>query len=82
MLTYVDEAVEVVTVFKTNKVFPSILKWNGRIYKINKVNMVHKVWEGDILTHIFSVSDNTNFFRLLFNTSDLQWRLDQVYSEG
>jgi ribosomal protein L36 len=82
MLSNVDEVVEVLTIFKKNVVWPKALKWNGRVYNINKVNMRHQALEGQTLVHYFSVSDSTNFFKLAFNTKNLQWKLEQVYSEG
>lgn len=82
MLEDVNEIVEVITVFKKSKAWPRILKWNNRIYKIKNINMVHQVNDGRTLIHYFSVSDNLNFFKLAFNTSNLQWKLEQVYHEG
>ena len=82
MLSDVNEIVEVMTIFKKNLVWPKALKWNGRVYNINKVNMRHQIMEGQTLVHYSSVSDDTNFFKLAFNTKNLQWKLEQVYSEG
>ncbi|MDB4940291.1 MAG: hypothetical protein JWO40_716 [Candidatus Doudnabacteria bacterium] len=82
MLSEVNEVVEVMTIFKKNLVWPKALKWNGRVYNINKVNMRHQTLEGQTLIHYFSVSDSANFFKLAFNTKNLQWKLEQVYSEG
>lgn len=82
MLTDVDEPVEVVAVFKGPMVFPQAIKWNGKVYKVEKVNMRHEIMDGSTLMHIFSVSDKTNFFKLAFNTKNLHWRLEQVYSDG
>ncbi len=82
MFTDVNEAVEVAVIFKKDSVRPSILKWGGRIYKIEKINMVHKFLVGQTLTYCFSVSDGHNFFKLLFDTQKLRWELEQVYHEG
>lgn len=82
MLSDVNEIVEVMTIFKKNLVWPKALKWNGRVYNINKVNMRHQTMEGQTLIHYFSVSDSTNFFKLAFNTKNLTWKLEQVYNEG
>ena len=82
MFIDVDEAVEVIVVFKKQKVLPSFLKWNGRTYKIEKVNLIHQTYEGSTLIHCFSVSDKLHSFKLMFNTKKLSWRLSQVYTEG
>ncbi|MEK7651795.1 MAG: hypothetical protein AAB351_01115 [Patescibacteria group bacterium] len=82
MLSEVDELVDVVVVFKKNLVWPKLLKWNGRVYKIKSINMRHQANDGSSLIHYFSVSDDSNFFKLAFNTKSLQWKLEEVYTEG
>jgi hypothetical protein len=82
MFTDVNEVVEVAVVFRKNKAVPVVLKWNGRSYKIENINLIHQEYEGETLVHCFSVSDNANSFKLSFNTKSLQWVLEQVYSEG
>jgi hypothetical protein len=82
MFTEVNEIVEVAVVFKKNKAVPVLMKWNGRDYKINKVNLIHEQYQGGTLVYCFSVSDTSNSFKLLFNTKNLQWVLEQVYMEG
>jgi hypothetical protein len=81
MVSDINEFVDVITVFKKNQVYPAILKWKNRVYRIKNVNMVHHSSEGKALIHYFSVSDDLHFFRLAFNTSSLQWMLEQVYSD-
>ena len=81
MVSDINESVDVITVFKKNQVYPAILKWKNRVYKIKKVNMVHSAEEGKALIHYFSVSDDLHFFRLAFNSLDLKWSLEQVYSD-
>lgn len=82
MFADINEKVEVIAVFKKSKVFPTSIKWNSNIYKIKKVNLIHKIFDGQTLIHYFSVSDDFNFFRLAFNTKDLDWTLEQIYTEG
>ncbi len=82
MLSDINEPVEVLAVFKGATVFPKEILWNGRTYKITRVDMRHEVMQGSTLIHYFSVSDSANHFKLAFNTKSLQWRLEQVYSEG
>ena len=82
MLIEVNEPVEVVAIFRKNKVLLAMIKWNNRIYKIKKVNMAHQIFEGNTRMHYFSVSDQINFFKLAFNTKSLKWTLEQVYHEG
>jgi hypothetical protein len=81
MVAEINESVDVITVFKKNQFYPAILKWKNKVYKIKNVNMVHRSAQGQDLVHYFSVSDDLHFFRLAFNTNNLQWRLEQVYSD-
>jgi len=46
-----------------------------------KVNMVNKFYIGDTLCYYFFVSDESNSFKLFFDTENLKWRLEEVYSE-
>jgi hypothetical protein len=77
----INESVEVLVKFSARKVEPTFFKWNGRTYRINKLNLVHKEKAGDDKIYYFSVSDSLNFFRLAFFTRDLSWRLEEVYCE-
>jgi hypothetical protein len=57
------------------------LKWvkrRGRIYKIDTVGYHHTVREGKTLFHIFSVTSNTLFMKLIFNTESLSWKLEEI----
>lgn len=82
MLEKLDEKIDVIVSFKGNKVSPSFFKWQGKTYKIEKINLVHKQRDGNDKIYYFSVSDNTNFFRLAFFTRDLSWRLQELFYEG
>ncbi len=82
MLEEINEPVEVLAVFKKDMVYPNLIRWNNKVYKIKKLNMVHHVLNGDAMIHYFSVSDNFNFFKLAFNSKNLKWTLEQLYNEG
>ena len=82
MLLDVNEPVEVAVVFKKNQALPTLIRWNNRKYKVKTIDMTHQIFDGDTRIHYFSVSDSFNFFKLAFNTKNLSWILEQVYSEG
>ncbi len=65
---------------KTRKVLPYSLYWNNRRYRITTIGLHHTVWEGRRLFHIFSVSDGSTFFKLLFDSETLGWKLLEVDS--
>lgn len=79
MFVNVNEVVDVIVIFKKNKVFPSAINWNKKIYKIEKVNLVHSVNDGRKIIHYFSVSDSVNSFKLAFDSFELKWNLEEVY---
>ena len=78
----INESIEVLVKFKINKVVPSLFKWRGKVYKIEKINMIHKERDGNDKICYFSVSDKVNFFRLAFFTRNLSWRIEELYFDG
>ena len=75
----IDEKIEVIVKFKESEIFPHFFRWSGRVYKVERVNMVHKERDGNDTIYYFSVSDKANFFRLAFFTRDLSWRIQEVF---
>lgn len=66
----------------TNKIVPYSLYWRGRRYKLTTVGLHHVIHEGKTLTHIFSVTDGTTFFKLKFDTETLGWKLLEIESQN
>lgn len=58
------------------KDYPRLLTWNNKNYKITKLGLHHKYFEGKVLFHIFSVTSDSLFFRLKLNTQNLIWTLE------
>ena len=81
MLEKLDEKIEVVVQFKHKEIMPNFFKWRGKVYAIEKLNMVHKERDGSDMIYYFSVSDNANFFRLAFFTRDLSWKIQELFYE-
>lgn len=63
------------------RVIPRWVIWNGRMYPVSKVGLHHTFREGRVLYHVFSVISNALFFRLVLNTENLHWRLEEI-SDG
>ncbi len=82
MLEKLDEPIDIIVSFKSQKVMPAFFKWREKTYKIEKINLVHKERDGNDKIYYFSVSDNANFFRLAFFTRDLSWRIEELFYEG
>lgn len=60
---------------------PKIVVWKNRQYEIKKVGLHHKYTKGKILYHVFSVVTDTSFLRLVLNTNNLLWKLEEI-SDG
>ncbi len=74
------ESVEIIASFSQGGVFPRVIKWGKRQYKILKVNLVHTIKEGAVRIYFFSVSDEANAWKLGFNTETLQWWVEDHYT--
>lgn len=78
-----SEPVDVVVSFSKNRVIPHRFRSAGRVYDIKRVNLVHATREGRAKVFVFSVSDDTNFWKLRFDTESLEWRVvEQFNSHG
>jgi len=63
---------------KQKKVYPKCIVWKDRLYPVLKVGLHHTFYEGRTLHHVFSVISKTLFFRLVLNTENLHWRLEEI----
>ena len=72
--------IEVIASFGRNGIFPRVIKWGKKRYKITSVNLVHTIKEGAVRIYFFSVSDGVNAFKLGFNTETLAWWMEDSYS--
>lgn len=83
MLEKISAPVSVGLLFdhKMRKCVPKWVKWEGKLYKIEKIGFHHTYREGRVLYHVFSVASKTLFFRLVLNTETLIWRLEEL-SDG
>jgi hypothetical protein len=60
------------------KVAPKCVIWNNRLYPITKLGLHHTYRVGRTLHHVFSVATPTLFFRLVLNTENLHWTLEEI----
>jgi len=80
MITKIDIPVSVTLSFDSDKrkIFPKWVIWNGRLYPVVKIGLHHTFRRGSTLFHVFSVASKNLFFRLVFNTETLHWRLEEI----
>jgi hypothetical protein len=81
----INEEVSVVMYYSSKKrlALPHIISWQNKDYAIGKIGYHHAVKDGDTLHHIFELVDKeeTLWFRLNLDTSNLHWTLEAV-SDG
>lgn len=81
MYETINQAVQVAALFKAGQAIPLKFMWNGREYPVRKVNLAYTKYEGRSKIYYFAVSDETNYFKLRFNSDDLGWTLVETYVE-
>jgi len=64
-----------------HKVSPKCIIWNNRLYPITRLGLHHTYRMGRTLFHVFSVATPTLFFKLVLNTENLHWTLEEI-SDG
>ncbi len=80
MIEAINEKIAVITVYDPTKkgTMPWRLKWRGKVYHVLKLGYHHRVRQGRVLVHIFTVSTNTLSFKLRFDTESLLWTLEEI----
>lgn len=84
-MTFEDifESIEVISHFKEGKLIPLRFKWNGRVYKIIRLNGHWVSHQGYHKQHHYSIiSDSSDYFELLFDGSDFDWQVARVCLAG
>ena len=74
----VREPVEVLVAFRKERPEPMVFKWGNHYYQIRKVNLIHTEREGHEKIYYFTVSDETNAYRLAFRAESLTWQLEEM----
>lgn len=79
----INEEVSVVMYYMAKKrhVVPSLLHWQNKDYKLDKVSYYHNYMEGRERQHIFELTDieQTLHFRLRLDSSNLHWTLEAIH---
>jgi len=76
-LNTIENPLELTVNFTRAGLFPAKLKIGLRTYDIKKVNLMHSIHDGSVKIYFFSVSDDTNFWKLGFNTETLKWWVEE-----
>lgn len=81
----INEEVSVVMYYSARKriATPHLISWQNKEYPVGKIGYHHTVKDGQTLHHIYELvdKDNSLWFRLNLDTSDLHWKLEAI-SDG
>ncbi len=72
---------DVLVIFTEKGPRPYALKWAGKKYLIEKINLVYEKRSGDGKLVYFSVTSQSNYFKLVFDTNNLNWQIEEIYHE-
>ena len=80
MITKIGEKVSVNLVYNhaAGTVIPQYIKWKNHVYAIEKLGLHYTLYRGNVLLHMFAVSNSDHYFLLEFNTSALTWILEEI----
>ena len=82
MHEYLNDPIDVTVDFIGNRVIPRAIRWDNRVYKMKKVNLVYPTNEDGKQIFYFAVSDQTNFMTLRLDAKNLKWCLVELYTDG
>ena len=80
-VTKLNDRVDVIAVFTSKRNYPFSFSWGGRKYVVEKVNLVYSRQSGNGLIISYSVTAQSNFFKLSFYTKEMEWRLEEMVTQ-
>lgn len=57
---------------------PTTIIWEGKKHTVVTLGLHHTYRQGRTLYHVFSVASQTLFFKLVLNTDNLHWWLEEI----
>ena len=75
----INESVEVLAKFSGKDVEIKAFQWNGRVIKIDKINLRHTEKRGERILFYFNVSGSGSNYELTFDNQSLGWKLKNIY---
>lgn len=81
-MTELSDPINVWAFFKKGEITPYVFFWNNRRITIDKINLIHQSKGSEGLMLHFSISANSNFYRLGFDTASLKWFLEATEDQA
>jgi hypothetical protein len=83
MYQEINEPISVVAAYAKGKVSPEKVEWGKRVYEVKKINNDWRQKAGTVYHLYFSVeTDRNTSMVIVFDPSDLSWRLASINAEG
>ncbi|MEK7158432.1 MAG: hypothetical protein AAB733_02590 [Patescibacteria group bacterium] len=82
MYETIQQPIDVLVAFSKDKVQPKVFRWQNQKYHIKDIHLIHSAKRGQSHIYYFSVSYNTQYFKISFDSTMLTWMLEEVYMEG
>jgi hypothetical protein len=79
MNKHLGEKIAVLAVFKNGKLYPLSFLWNGKRYKIERINYTWQKRDGINSYYYFAVCSSSNIYELCFHREGLNWYLTHVH---
>jgi len=76
----INEQINVLVRFANGKIAPVYFTWKNRKVILQSLNFVHTSKEGTAKLIHFSASNDTNNYKLTYNTQDQSWVLNEIYA--
>ncbi|MFH2033593.1 MAG: hypothetical protein ABIJ26_02670 [Candidatus Margulisiibacteriota bacterium] len=77
----INAKIKVAVIFENGQTKPRWFVWEGRKYDVQNVCYVWRDKKGDEDLHLFSVTDGTNTYELVFNAAGMTWHLNNVQGD-
>ncbi len=79
-VTYINERVEVVAVYRTavdvgQICYPAKMRYRGQDILFTELGLRHPTAKGKRMLHVFDMTDGSNDYRLEFDAEALTWTL-------
>lgn len=81
-VTELNDRVAVLAKFEGGRLLPVLLRWEGRRYWIQKLNLHHTERQGTDVMHYYAVSTEAGDCTLSYSQNDLSWKLVEVSFDG
>ncbi len=82
MYQRIDESIEVIGVFSRGKFTVKKFRWQGREHRVAETTLVNQTKDGGVRQVLYSVVVGGTLYRLQWNQSTHDWKLEEIWYEG